>query len=257
MPLRLLRLLPLLSRLLAGKRRELAKGDNGPAQPEKTLDNPDIQKTGPFSRGEAIEFQGFDKKIVHSEDIFSGFLFVLFTSGVVLTGIIAASVPSDPDPLTESGLSVVTLLFFVFLFLAINFSSLRIRMTFDHLTARYGVFSYRADWLAVKDIIIERNNSGASPNRGIRMRSIGEGTWRLYYSTGLPRVILVFEDGAIRELAFSSNSPEKAMTAARECIRRKKARYESAAHKGEVHPGSGPEIPRPLHLAKQKSGKNQ
>jgi hypothetical protein len=248
MPLRLLRLLPLVARLFAGRTSK---------PPGEAENFAPVKKAGSFSRGEVLELHGFHKRTVHSEDIFSRLLFLIFISGTVLTAILAASVPPDPDPLTEAGLSLVTMLFFVFLFLAVNFSNLRIRMTFDHLTARYGVFSYRADWLAVKDIIIERNKSGASPNRGIRMKSIGEGTWRLYYSTGLPQLILVFEEGAIRELAFSSNSPEKAMTAAMECIRRKKARYGTTAQKGEIHPGSGPEIPRPLHLAKRERDKNQ
>jgi hypothetical protein len=68
-----------------------------------------------------------------------------------------------------------------------------------------------------------RERDGAKNLYGIRMRSLPDGYWRIIYSAGLPRVILKLREGSIRELSFTTMAPEKVLTVAAECKRRKDA----------------------------------
>jgi hypothetical protein len=68
-----------------------------------------------------------------------------------------------------------------------------------------------------------RKRDGAKSLYGIRMRSLPDGYWRIIYSAGLPRVVLKLKEGSIRELAFTTRAPEKVLTVALECKRRKEA----------------------------------
>lgn len=261
MPFRLLRLGPLIARLFLSRRPRQER-----VRQEIVRENPEIEtvRTGGQTQragvehlpGEdAHELPWFQKRTIFSERIFSRSLFLIFTAGALLSGWLIFASPAEGDPVTSAAISIVTILFFVFFFLAVNFSSMSLRITFDHISVRYGIFSYRADLLSVADISMERKNGSSMDLPGIRMKAIKGGAWRLYYSAGLPRVILHFREGAIRELAFSTRSPEKVVTIARDCVKRKEARTARSATGPAVKVSRGPGARYPEHLLHNDTGR--
>ncbi len=225
MPFRLVRIITLLMRFLSERNVRSGRSAVKPhPSTRETLRKADRRPGVHFGEGEsAKDIYGSRTTILYSEKVFSRLLFFIFFAGVVLSGWLVMKTQPDEDPLTVAALSVITILFFVFLFLLLNFSSLAIRAGFDDLRVRYGVFSYRVDWIDVTEMILENERSGARPFPGIRMRSLHDGHWKLYYSAGLPRVTLGLE-GPVREFSFTTNSPEKFMTIARDCVNRKRSR---------------------------------
>ncbi|MFP4482299.1 MAG: hypothetical protein ACLFN0_05815, partial [Thermovirgaceae bacterium] len=146
------------------------------------------------------------------------------------SGILAASIePSDPQ--TAAVRSMLFFLTALFFFLLVNFSTLSIRITFNDIVVRFGFFNVHADWKEVSGMDSVRERDGAKKLYGIRMRTLPDGTWRIIYSAGLPRVILKLKEGSIRELAFTTMAPEKVLTVASECKRRKEAQ---AARSGKM-----------------------
>ncbi len=225
MPLRLFRPGALLVRLLAGRKVRSGRSEAETPSPEKET----VRKEKAYPEGHPgyvnipKEIYGPQKTTLYAERIFSRFLFFFLLGGVVLTGWIIVITPPDGDPLAVTALSMISILFFAFLFLLLNFSTLGIRACFDDLTVRYGVFSYRVDWLDVTGMNLETELSGASSFPGIRMRSLHDGNWKLYYSAGLPRVTLSLK-GPVREFSFTTRFPEKFFTVARDCVNRKRSR---------------------------------
>ncbi len=225
MPLRLVRPGALLVRLLAGRKVRSGKTEAETPSPEQEH----VRKEKAYPEGHPVyvnipkEIYGPQKTTLYAERIFSRLLFFLFLAGVVLTGWIVVITPPDGDPLAVTALSMISILFFAFLFLLLNFSTLGIRAGFDDLTVRYGVFSYRVDWLDVTGMNLETELSGAGSFPGIRMRSLHYGNWKLYYSAGLPRVTLSLK-GPVKEFSFTTRFPEKFFTVARDCINRKRSR---------------------------------
>jgi len=173
-------------------------------------------------RTDELEVSGLTKKVIYSERIFARVPFAMLALAAVASGMLATSIePSDPQTAAvRSTLAVLTVFFF---FLLVNFSSLSIRITFNDIVVRFGLFNFQAVWENVAGMVAVRKRDGAKSLYGIRMRGLPDGYWRITYSAGLPRVVLKLKEGATRELAFTTMAPEKVLTVALECKRRKEA----------------------------------
>jgi len=175
-----------------------------------------------YVRADELEHSGLTKKVIYSERVFARVPFAMLAFAAAASGMLAASIePSDPQTVAvRSTLAVLTVFFF---FLLVNFSSLSVRITFNDIVVRFGLFNFKADWEDVAGMEAVRKRDGAKSLYGIRMRSLPDGYWRIIYSAGLPRVVLKMKEGSIRELAFTTRAPEKVLTVAAECKRRKEA----------------------------------
>jgi hypothetical protein len=173
-------------------------------------------------RTDELELSGLTKKVIYRERIFARVPFAFYSLAAVASGMLAASIdPSSPQ--TAAVRSTLVFLAVFFFFLLVNFSTLSIRITFNDIVVRFGLFNFRADWEDVSGMDSVRERDGAKNLYGIRMRSLPDGYWRIIYSAGLPRVILKLREGSIRELSFTTMAPEKVLTVAAECKRRKDA----------------------------------
>ncbi len=173
-------------------------------------------------RTDELELSGLTKKVIYSERVFAKVPFAFLSFACVVSAVLAASIePLSPQTaVVRSMLVFLTVLFF---FLLANFSTLSIRITFNDIVVRFGLFNFQAEWEDVSGMDSVRKRDGAKNLYGIRMKTLPDGTWRIIYSAGLPRVILKLKEGAIRELAFTTMVPEKVLTVAAECKRRKEA----------------------------------
>lgn len=112
--------------------------------------------------------------------------------------------------------------FFLMLVIAINFSVLRVRITFWGLFLRFGILHYETPWTEVKELYT------VAPERrilfkgwGVTVTSSGENGMRLSYRIpGKPEAICVMRSGIFREVAFSTLKPEMALTALKEGLSR-------------------------------------
>lgn len=173
-------------------------------------------------RTDELELSGLTKKVIYSERVFARVPFAFLFIASLASGMLAASVePADPQTIAIR--STLVFLTVVFFFLLVNFSTLSIRITFNDIVVRFGLFNFQADWGDVTGMDSERERYGGKKLYGIRMQNLPEGYWRIIYSAGLPRVILKLREGSIRELSFTTMAPEKVLTVASECSRRKEA----------------------------------
>ena len=176
-------------------------------------------------RAGELEYSGLLRQEIYRERLFVKKLFAFFALACVATGILAVSIrPADPQ--TAASRSMLVFLAVIFFFLLVNFSILSIRITFNDVIVRFGMFNFQADWADVTDAYVVRAKDEAKNLYGIRMQNLPGGYWRITYSAGLPRVVLRLEEGAIRELAFTTMEPEKVLTFAAECMRRKRSAAE-------------------------------
>ncbi|MGC9373058.1 MAG: hypothetical protein ACP5DY_07020 [Thermovirgaceae bacterium] len=189
---------------------------------EKKRDAKQEAKERLHVRTDELELAGLTKKVIYRERVFARVPFAFCSLAAVGSGVLAASVePSSPQ--TAAVRSTLVFLMVLFFFLLVNFSTLSIRITFSDIVVRFGLFNFQADWEDVSGMDSVRERDGAGNLYGIRMKTLPDGTWRIIYSAGLPRVILKLKEGAIRELAFTTMAPEKVLTVASECKRRKEA----------------------------------
>jgi len=218
---------PWIARRKAAPTRESAR-DSG-AEERKTQEKAEKKRSAQDGakeklhvRADELEHSGLTKKVIYSERVFARVPFAMLAFAAVASGMLAASIePSDPQTAAvRYTLAVLTVFFF---FLLVNFSSLSIRITFNDIVVRFGLFNFQAVWENVAGMDAVRKRDGAKSLYGIRMRSLPDGYWRIIYSAGLPRVVLKLKEGSIRELAFTTRAPEKVLTVALECKRRKEA----------------------------------
>ncbi|MDN5335244.1 MAG: hypothetical protein PWR02_270 [Synergistales bacterium] len=202
------------------------KGKKKKPEPVEKLGKKQLEEQRHIRAGE-LEYSGLLRKELYRERLFAKKLFAFFALACVATGILAASI-RPVDPQTAASRSMLTFLTVIFFFLLVNFSILSIRVTFNDVVVRFGMFNFQANWADVTDAYVVRAKDGAKNLYGIRMQNLPGGYWRIIYSAGLPRVVLRLKEGAIRELAFTTMEPEKVLTFAAECMRRKRAAAEKA-----------------------------
>lgn len=218
---------PWIARRKAAAQQESAQGgaSEKKKKPQKAENKKEAQagsRERLHVRTDELEFSGFTKKVIYSERVFARVPFIFCSLAAVASGMLAVSIePSSPQ--TAAVRSMLVFLTVLFFFLLANFSTLSIRITFNEIVVRFGLFNFQADWEDVSGMDSVRERDGAGSLYGIRMKTLPEGTWRIIYSAGLPRVILKLKEGAIRELAFTTMAPEKVFTVAAECKRRKEA----------------------------------
>lgn len=216
---------PWIARRKVAAQQETAQG--GAAEKRKTREKAEKKrdakqeaKESLHVRADELELAGLTKKVIYRERVFARVPFAFCFLGAVASGVLAASIePSDPQ--TAAVHSMLVFLMVFFFFLLVNFSTLSIRITFKDIVVRFGLFNFQVGWEDVSGMDSVRERDGAKNLYGIRMRTLPGGYWRIIYSAGLPRVILKLKEGAIRELAFTTMAPEKVLTVAAECKRRK------------------------------------
>ncbi|MEO0019935.1 MAG: hypothetical protein ABIK47_04750 [candidate division WOR-3 bacterium] len=114
------------------------------------------------------------------------------------------------------------LLFFLFLALTINFSTLRIVITPAAVVVSYGVFRKRIPFHNIQEWQIDDASMFAYGGWGIRIARVG-GNWRLVYNViESPRLVLSLTKGKFREFVFSTKNPQRVM----EIIRRETSRQD-------------------------------
>ncbi|MFQ5909007.1 MAG: hypothetical protein ACE5JE_09340 [Thermoplasmata archaeon] len=97
----------------------------------------------------------------------------------------------------------------VFLFLAVSFSRLIIRMTLDSLQIGYGMFRWRIRWGEIEGVELDELSALREGGVGVRVLKV-KGKWRIVYSVvGGPRIVLSVRSGRFREVVFSTKNPEE------------------------------------------------
>lgn len=112
--------------------------------------------------------------------------------------------------------------FFLMLVIAINFSVLRVRITFWGLFLRFGILHYETPWSEVKEpYLVVPVMRKLFKGWGVTVTSAGDNEMRLSYRVpGKPEAICVMKSGVFREVAFSTLKPEMALTALKEGLNR-------------------------------------
>jgi hypothetical protein len=120
--------------------------------------------------------------------------------------------PSDEVP----WLPVVILIsFIIFLFLTLNFIRLVIRVTYQDITVRYGIFRRRIGWENIEDAYIDDTPAIKYGGAGIRTARI-TGEWVLVYNVvGGPRCVLKLKEGRFKRFVFSTKNPEEVINVIR------------------------------------------
>ena len=118
--------------------------------------------------------------------------------------------------------------FFLMVFMAVNFSFLKVRITFWGLYLRYGILHYETPWDKVSGIFPDRVPRGKLIRGwGINVKTLEGGANRLIYSVpGIPFVVCSMKKGLFAEVAFSSRRLEIAVSAAKEGMRRSQSLQE-------------------------------
>ncbi|MEO0070704.1 MAG: hypothetical protein ABIK39_01265 [candidate division WOR-3 bacterium] len=112
------------------------------------------------------------------------------------------------------------LLFFLFLALTINFSTLGIVITPAEVVVSYGIFKKRIPLHNIQEWQIDDASMFAYGGWGIRIARVG-GNWRLVYNViDSPRLVLSLSRGGFKEFVFSTKNPEKVMEIIRQEIPR-------------------------------------
>ncbi len=109
--------------------------------------------------------------------------------------------------------------FFLMLAIAINFSVLKVKITFWGLFLRFGILHYETPWGDIKRAYITPGEiKGSAKGWGITLTSIEEGMRLSYSVPGKPKVVCQMKSDLFNEVAFSTSRPEIALTALREGI---------------------------------------
>jgi len=118
--------------------------------------------------------------------------------------------------------------FFLMVFIAVNFSFLKVRITFWGLYLRYGILHYETPWDKVSNVFQDRVPKGKFIRGwGINVKTLQGGGNRLIYGVpGIPFVVCSMKKGLFAEVAFSSRRLEIAVSAAKEGMRRSQSLQE-------------------------------
>ncbi len=102
--------------------------------------------------------------------------------------------------------------FLLLLGIAINFSTLSIKMTSQVITVGYGIFKNTILWEDIDDCYLDEASAIRYGGWGIRMGMVG-GKWRSVYNIiGEPRIVLSLKKGRFfKEFVFSTKNLDKAM----------------------------------------------
>lgn len=102
------------------------------------------------------------------------------------------------------------LMFLLFAGIAINFSSLVIKITSRSIIVGYGIFRSSIAWESIKNCYPDRTSAFWYGGWGIRIARAG-GRWRKVYNIlGTPRVVLSLKKGGFfEEFAFSTKDPDR------------------------------------------------
>lgn len=161
-----------------------------------------------------------DERSIYEERIFSKYVTTVFILTAIFFLILAYWIGNKPGIPFSGG----QLFFPVFLmiFISVNFSTLKIKITFNGLSLRYGIMHYETTWDKVDSSFINYSRAGKLlPGWGITITSASQGGNRLNYRVpGKPEVICKMKEGLFEEVAFSSERPQIAITAVEQGVGR-------------------------------------
>lgn len=154
--------------------------------------------------------------VIYEEANFSKVITAIMASvavlllGLALYQLLVAPIGFRPAP-TAFYLGIAA----VFIFLAVSFSRLIIRMTPDSLQIGYGVFRRRIPWSEIEGADVDELSALREGGVGVRVLKV-KGKWRIVYSVvGGPRVVLSVRSGRFREVVFSTKNPEEVVALVR------------------------------------------
>ena len=158
-------------------------------------------------------------RVIYEERIFSRNITFLFLTIAFLFLFLAEK--SDADMYLPIKGQDMLFPFFLMLAIAINFSVLKVKITFWGLFLRFGILHYETSWGDIKKAYITPEKiKGSVKGWGITLTSIEEGMRLSYSVPGKPKVVCQMKSDLFNEVAFSTSSPEIALTAIREGIGR-------------------------------------
>jgi hypothetical protein len=124
--------------------------------------------------------------------------------------VAAGGIASPPGWLSVGGfLSVAAMAV-----LLVNYRHLMVTITSDSVTVRFGRLKHQVQWKDVARCRMNEAEALAHTGRGISIRR-GQGRWGLAFAVeNYPLVSLELRRGFFKELAFSTNNPERVKTIA-------------------------------------------
>lgn len=114
---------------------------------------------------------------------------------------------------------VLFLLLIVFLGITLNFRILSIVITTSSIIVAYGLVKSEIVWNRVESCSLDKTSAWRYGGWGIRLRKIA-GRWGIVYSIiGGQRVTVSLNDGAFKDIVFSTKYPEEVMDVIRKQIK--------------------------------------
>lgn len=93
----------------------------------------------------------------------------------------------------------------------INFGRLTIKIDQEGILIGYGIFKKKISWDRVEDSYLDETSPIRYGGWGLRITRV-DGKWRSVYNVvGGPRVVVLVNEGWIREYVFSTSNPEETM----------------------------------------------
>jgi hypothetical protein len=120
---------------------------------------------------------------------------------------------------TTTGFGILATVFFclfcLFLFYALNYRTLIIRMTADSLVLRFGVFRWVVPWHTIENCSLDDTSMWRIGGAGIHFTMIRK-RYRVFLNfLEHPRVVLALKErrGSVWDIAFSTRQPEEVVGA--------------------------------------------
>lgn len=113
---------------------------------------------------------------------------------------------------------LLAIIFLFFIFLALNFLILVVKITSEFLIVGYGIFKHKINWKDVENVYRDKASVVKYGGWGIRFGKV-EGIWRLVYN--IPesdRIVLKLKKGNFREFVFSTKNSENVLKLIKEQI---------------------------------------
>jgi hypothetical protein len=147
---------------------------------------------------------------IYEERIFSKWsIIVLATVTIALLFVLVYQLLVGPIGTRPAPNWVLLTMFLLFLAITVNFATLTIKVTPQHISVGYGIIKHVMAWENVADCYPDMASIVRYGGWGIRLGRVG-GRWRLVYNVvGGPRVVLLLKEGKFKEFVFSTRDAEE------------------------------------------------